>query len=261
MKLKETTEAVCDIVQDVAAFIRTGFAGFNKDEIREKGIHNYVTDIDTGSEQRLKERLGSLLPEAGFLAEESNPDCREEFNWIIDPLDGTTNFIHGIPLFAISVALMKKRDIVCGVVYEVNQGACFYAWKGGGAWLNGRPIHVSETSSLNNGLFATGFPYYDYSRLTPYVDFFRYLIRNSRGARRLGSASVDLAWVACGRFEGFYEYGLSPWDVAAGALLVTEAGGLVCDFEGHQNHLFGKEIIATNAKIHSQFLKTIKTFF
>ncbi|MBC8436149.1 MAG: inositol monophosphatase, partial [Bacteroidetes bacterium] len=184
-----------------------------------------------------------------------------EFTWIIDPLDGTTNFIHGIPLISISVALKQENKILSGVIYEVGQREMFYTWDGASSYVNGETVRVSDTNKLIDSLFATGFPYYDYSRLDDYLDFFKFLMQHSRGIRRLGSAAADLAYVACGRFEGFYEYGLSPWDVAAGSLLVTNAGGRICDFKGGNKYLFGKEIIATNHSIFEIFLNHFQEHF
>ncbi|MCK4361464.1 MAG: inositol monophosphatase, partial [Bacteroidales bacterium] len=163
--------------------------------------------------------------------------------------------------FSISIALMEGNEIISGVIYEINLQECFYAWKNSQAFLNRTPIKVSETTNLNNSLLATGFPYYDYSKLDQYLKLFKYFMENTRGIRRLGSASVDLAYVACGRFDGFYEYGLSPWDVAAGVLIVQQAGGKVCDFSGDKNYIFGKEIITSNQNIFKEFLNVIKNYF
>jgi myo-inositol-1(or 4)-monophosphatase len=183
------------------------------------------------------------------------------FTWIIDPLDGTTNYIHGIPVYCISVALQKDNEILLGVIYEVGQREMYSTWQGSPSRLNGTLINVSGTTNLNDSLFATGFPYYDYSRLDEYLSFFRFLMQHTRGIRRLGSAAADLAYVACGRIDGFYEYGLNPWDVAAGSLLVRNAGGSVCDFTGGEHFLFGKEIIATNGLVHQSFLNHFKVSF
>ncbi len=148
-----------------------------------------------------------------------------------------------------------------GVVYEINKDECFYSWKNEKAYLNNRPIQVSKTSDLNHSLLATGFPYYDYGRLDEYLRLFKYFMKNTRGLRRLGSAAADLAYVACGRFDGFYEYGLQSWDVAAGSFILQQAGGTNSDFNGASDFIFGKEIIASNAKIHQQLVKTIKSHF
>lgn len=153
---------------------------------------------------------------------------------------------------------MLKDKPVLGVVYEINRDEAFYGWQGGKSFLNDKEIKVSDSSSLDDSLFATGFPFHDYSRLDDYFALFEYCLRNTRGVRRLGSAAVDLAYVACGRFDGFFEYGLNPWDVAAGALLVKQAGGKVNDFSGGNNYIFGKEIVATNNIINNEFMKIVK---
>ncbi len=186
---------------------------------------------------------------------------KEGLNWIIDPLDGTTNFVHGIPCYCISVALADGLDVLVGVVLEVTRDECFSAWKGGGAWLNGKTIGVSTRKTLSESLLATGFPYDDFGREAEYMELLKALMHTSRGIRRLGSAAADLAYVACGRFEAFYEYGLNPWDVAAGGLLVTEAGGNTTDFRNGGSWLFGEEIVASNGSIHAEIIGPIGKFF
>jgi myo-inositol-1(or 4)-monophosphatase len=206
--------------------------------------------------------LHKILPEAGFIAEES-PDAKTSgrYNWVIDPLDGTTNFIHHLPIYSISIALMEKNKVVSGVVYEPNRDECFYAWKESSAFLNGQIIEVSKPSAIEDCLFATGFPYYDYSKIGQYIQLFRFLLKNTHGIRRMGSAAVDLAYVACGRVDGFYEYSLHPWDVAAGSFIVERAGGKVSDFSGKKNHIFIKEIVATNHAVYDEFMRLIKNYF
>jgi myo-inositol-1(or 4)-monophosphatase len=176
-------------------------------------------------------------------------------------LDGTTNFIHGLAPFCTSIALKRNDEIILGVISEPNLKETFYAWVGSQAFLNGKPITVSDTDKLDNALLATGFPYYDYSRLENYMQVFEWCMRNSRGVRRLGSAAMDLAYVACGRMDGFYEYGLKPWDVAAGSFIVQQAGGKISDFSGDNNFLFGQEIIAFNGKLHDEFVEVMGSFF
>jgi myo-inositol-1(or 4)-monophosphatase len=172
-------------------------------------------------------------------------------------LDGTTNFIHGLPPFAISIALLDGSEIVMGVVYEMGLKECFYSWKGGGSYLNGKRISVSKAGKVNDSLIATGFPYYNYTYLDNFMTTVKFFMENSHGLRRLGSAATDIAYVACGRFEAFYEYGLNPWDVAAGIIILEQAGGKVSDFKGGTNYLYGGEIIATNGTIHDEFLRVI----
>lgn len=261
-QLSEICLKVCKLVKDTGAFIKGQLDDQHVVEFFEKGIHDFVTRIDKESEQKLIAGLSEILPDSGFLVEENTIQNEyREYTWIIDPLDGTTNFIHSIPIYSISVALVSKQETILGVVYEINMDECFYACKNGKAFMNGREISVSDIGDLNHALFATGFPYYDYSRMEPYMNLFSYLVKNSAGVRRLGSAAVDLCFVACGRFEGFYEYGLHPWDVAAGAFVVQQAGGHVCDFKGENNYIYGAEIVATNKEIKSNFINLIKKFF
>jgi myo-inositol-1(or 4)-monophosphatase len=262
LNLELLTKQVANISRLSGSFLKNDMKNIRHSDIQSKGLNNFVTFVDKNSEARLVKELNKLLPEAGFIAEENQElKQRDRYNWIIDPLDGTTNFIHHIPLFSISIALMEGREVVLGVVYEVNLQECFYAWKNGGAYLNGHKIEVSGSKLLKDSLLATGFPYYDYGKLDQYIILFKHLMENTHGLRRLGSAAVDLAYTACGRFEGFYEYGLSPWDVAAGALIVQEAGGIVSDFSGGNNYIFGKEVIATNPFVNEELVTIIKSHF
>lgn len=236
-------------------------ARFEAKDIELKSYNNFVTYVDKQSEEKLIRGLSSILPGTSFIAEE-NPSLKTgSINWVIDPLDGTTNFIHHLPVFCISIALMEKNRVIIGVIYEINQKELFYTWEGAPAFLNGNIIHVSGSSHLIDCLFATGFPYYDFGRLDEYLLFFKYLMQTSRGVRRIGSAAADLAYVACGRFDGFYEYGLSPWDVAAGTLIVQNAGGKICDFHNGDDFIFGKEIVATNENVFTEFLNALKGHF
>jgi myo-inositol-1(or 4)-monophosphatase len=260
MNLEKITNQTCEAVHLAAAFIRAEAEKFSASDIREKSAHNFVTYVDEQSEQLLIRELSKILPGCGFIAEESPGMEQKPLSWVIDPLDGTTNFIHGLPLYSISVALMEECRVVSGVIFEAGQKECFYTWKGSPSFLNGKEIRVSPTATVGDSLFATGFPYYDYSRLDPYIAFFRHMMQHSRGIRRLGSAAADLAWVACGRFDGFYEYGLSPWDVAAGAILVQNAGGTVTDFRSGGEFIFGKEIVATNGTVHREFMNSLKRY-
>jgi myo-inositol-1(or 4)-monophosphatase len=260
-RLPKLTEAVIALSREVAAFIRTESARFTEASVESKSLNNLVSYVDKGAERRFVDGLGKLLPEAGFIAEEGTGVRVAELNWVIDPLDGTTNFIHGIPCYCTSVALMRGNEVLLGVVLEVTRGECFSAWSGGGAFLNGAAIRVSGRKALAESLLATGFPYDDFGREAQYMDLLRALMRNSRGIRRLGSAAADLAYVACGRFEAFYEYGLNPWDVAAGALIVQEAGGTVTDFSVGDNYVFGEEIVASNGAVHAELIGPIGKFF
>lgn len=262
MNLEKLCQETVAIAVDAGQYILNERKTFSHSGIEMKGIHDFVTYADRTSENMIIERLRQILHGSDFLAEESSKeDTRSECLWIIDPLDGTTNFIHGLPLFSVSIALHVEGELVLGVIYEPNLNECFYAWKNGGAWLNEKAIRVSKTPEITNSLLATGFPYNDYQYLESYMEFLKFTIEKTRGLRRLGSAALDLAWVACGRFEGFYEYGLKPWDVAAGACIVSEAGGTVTDFRNNNDYLYGKEIIASNGIIHDTLCNEIREFF
>jgi myo-inositol-1(or 4)-monophosphatase len=252
---------VIEVAKTTALYIQSERGQLLKDQIEIKGINDFVTRVDKTSEKMIVEALESLIDGAGFIAEENTkPEKGAVYNWIIDPLDGTTNFIHGVPCYCISIALMENNKIVVGVIYELNLKECFYAWKGGGAFLDGNKINVSKAENLSNSLLATGFPYYDYKWLNQYLDLFKYFMKNTHGLRRLGSAAADLAYVAAGRFDGFYEYSLKAWDVAAGSLIVSEAGGKVGDFKGGENYIFGQEIICSNNNIFNEFQSVIDGF-
>lgn len=251
-------EALCknanELVKEVGSFIRNEVKKIKLQDIETKGEHDLVTYVDKTSEKMLVEGLLKLLPESGFIVEENTVKQKDsKYTWIVDPLDGTTNFIHSIPCFSISVALNEGKETILGIVYEVNMDECFYAWKGGQAYLNEEKISVSSQNNMDLSLIATGFPYNDFSLLEKYLDFFKELMVSTRGVRRLGSAAVDLAYVASGRFEAFYEYSLNPWDVAAGAFIVKQAGGIVTDFKGEDDYIFGEQIIASNSNIYPEF--------
>ena len=248
-----------EVVKEAAAYVRDRHENRVGLNIEEKGKQNFVTEVDKTAEKILVSGLSKLLPESGFIAEEGTSDKHgKTYNWIIDPVDGTTNFIHGVFPFAISVGLTENDEIVAGIIYEFGLNEFFYAWKGGGAWLNGHPIHVSEASTIGQSLIATGFPYTNFTYLTEFMNSMEFFMKNSHGLRRLGSAATDIAYVACGRYDSFYEYGLNPWDIAAGILLVKEAGGEVSDFKGHKEPLFSKDIICSNKNSYAEFQETIQ---
>lgn len=249
---------VCKLAREVAAFQRQELAVFDRGNIEHKGVHDLVSYVDRQSEERLVARLQQLLPEAGFITEEGTVAQEDKaLRWIIDPLDGTTNFTHGLPFFSISIALAAGEELLLGVVFESNREECFSAYRDGGARLNGQTTRVSEVPVLDQALLATGFPYYAFDRIENYLDVLRYFMQHTQGMRRLGSAALDLAYVACGRFEGYFEYNLNSYDVAAGALLVAEAGGKVTDFNGGNSYLFGREILAANAQVHGAMLAQV----
>lgn len=265
---KELCKEVCLLASEVGDYLREERLKLDAVAAETKGIHDYVTSFDRESERRIVTRLRELLPDCGFIAEEGSASRQgnERFVWIVDPLDGTTNFIHGFHTTCVSIGLREtapdgKSEMVLGVVYELWSQECFYAFKGAnGAYMNGQPIHVSEAKTMNDALIATGFPYTNFAKMSQYMKYLEWTMRNTHGVRRFGSAAADLVYVACGRVDGFYEYGLKPYDVAAGAYIVLQAGGRVCDFLGNGNWLFGGEIIASNALIHNEFQKGLEKF-
>lgn len=239
---------VVELARQVGIFIKIEEQKVKQKDIEVKSLNSLVSYVDKQAEEMIVETLSELLPEAGFIAEEgTTTKVGDEYHWIIDPLDGTTNFLHGLPVYSVSIALQKGDKMVIGVVYEVNHDECFYAWEGSKAYLNNEVIRVKNQSDIRQTILATGFPYYDYERIDAYFDLLKYFAQNTRGVRRMGSAAVDLAYVACGRFDAFFEYSLNPWDVAAGAFIVERAGGVVSDFKGGNHWLHGQEMLACSA--------------
>jgi myo-inositol-1(or 4)-monophosphatase len=262
MNEKSICEAVCEIAIEAGKFIRQERLKFHSSEIIDKSWNQLVSYVDVETEKMLVQQLKGIVPQASFITEENTVERREaRLQWIIDPLDGTTNFMHGIPPYAVSVALAEGEQLLVGVVYEVTAGECFAAWKGGGAFLNQQPIRVSENALLKNSITATGFPPGGFKRMENYFTTLQHLFVNSRAVRRLGSAAVDIAYVACGRFDAFYEYELNAWDVGGASLIVQEAGGVVSDFAGGNKFLFGKEIIACNQNFYAEFRKLVNCEF
>jgi myo-inositol-1(or 4)-monophosphatase len=260
MNYSEICRAVEQTAVRAGQYIKGEREKFDTSKIEVKGKNDFVSYVDKTSEKQIVEELSRIVPEAGFITEEGTKKEVKTINWIIDPLDGTTNFIHGLCPHCVSIALQNEGKTVVGVVYEIGMNECFSAYKGGGAFLNGKSIKVSDKQLLKDSLVGTGFPYSDYSKLDNFMKSMEFMMRNTHGMRRLGSAATDLVYVACGRLDTFYEYGLSPWDVAAGAFIVEEAGGKVSDFSGGGNYLFGKEIVAGNALVFNEFLENIKKF-
>ncbi len=240
-----------DLVLGAGAFIRREALHFKKERVREKSINSLVSDVDLEAERMLVEGLRQVLPGSHFITEENTTPANSGGQcWIIDPLDGTTNFIHGIPAYCVSVGFMEDGVMQWGMVYEVCREEAFLARRGGGATLNGHKIAVSTAGSLRDSLVATGFPYENFSYKEQYLRTLSALMEKTHGLRRIGTAALDLCYVACGRFEGYFEYNLNSWDVAAGSLIVQEAGGLVTDFRGGADFIFGKEILASNGLVH-----------
>lgn len=261
INLKEICSEIEKAARETGAFINKESESFDISRTETKGLNDFVSYVDKTSERMLVEKLSLLLPEAGFKTEEGTIEKKGiKYCWVIDPLDGTTNFLHGLNPFAISIGLMEDDEVVAGVVYVIREDEMFTAWRDGGAWLNGKQIHVSKAKNLSSSLIATGFPYSDFSRLDNYMNCFTWFCKNSQGVRRLGSAATDIAYIACGRFEVFYEYGLHPWDIAAGIIILREAGGKISDFSGNEKNLSGEEIVASNSTVYPEVLEIVRKF-
>lgn len=261
LSLEPILEQVEHTAREAGSFIMRERLQFNQNKVEKKGHNDFVSYVDKGAEEIIVNGLKDLIPGAAFHTEEATVERTEaEYLWVIDPLDGTTNFIHGVPCFAVSIALLQNKEPILGVIYEINQDEMFTGIKGNGTKLNGQPIKVSTCENVSESLLGTGFPYYDYHLMDKYLDLFRHLMQHSRGLRRPGSAATDLAYTAAGRFDAFYEYSLSPWDVAAGVLLVREAGGTVTNFDGGDDAIFTKEIVASNTAVHGEMLALVQKF-
>jgi myo-inositol-1(or 4)-monophosphatase len=231
----------------------------NQLTVSAKQQHDYVTEIDKAAEAAIIETLREAYPKHAILAEESglSGDEGSEYQWIIDPLDGTTNFIHGFPQYAVSIAQAHKGVLAHAVIYDPSRNELFTASKGAGAFLNDKRIRVSKRVKLDDALLGTGFPYRVFDHVDAYLAIFKEMTKKTAGIRRPGAASLDLAYVACGRLDGFWEFGLSPWDMAAGALLISEAGGLVGDLAGESNYLVTGNIVGGTPKVFAQLLQVI----
>lgn len=231
--------------------------------VQLKGKNDLLTDADLASEKKILEIISEAFPDDAILAEESSQrtELPEGRIWIIDPIDGTTNFAHSFPAYCVSIALWEQKSPKVALVLEVAKQELFTAVEGEGAYLNGSKIHISENDDPSASLIGTGFPYRDLHLVDDYLKLFKRMMDKTHGVRRPGTAAWDLCNVVCGRFEGFYEYGLSAWDVAAGALIIKEAGGVVTDWKGENDWLFGKRIIAGNRSVHSFLKKEISECF
>jgi myo-inositol-1(or 4)-monophosphatase len=250
-----------EAVRSAGRYIRSQITGLVYESPDSKRLNDLVTHVDKTSEFILSESCSKILPEAGFIREETGYlESQNGYYWCIDPLDGTTNFVHGIPVFSISVALLRNDEPIAGWVYEINRDEMFFAMENQGAWLNNKRIKVSKSRFLEDSVIATGFPYSDFSYSDEYLSLFGEIMRKSRGIRRLGSAAVDLAYVACGRFDAFFESHLNPWDVAAGLLLVSEAGGTLSDYSRGRLYLSGAQVLASTPGIFSEIHAIARKF-
>lgn len=260
LDLKEITEQVKQVARQAGCFIREQRLSFHTDRVETKGAHDYVSYVDKETERMVVESLRDIVPEAGFLTEEKTTatDLQHDYTWVVDPLDGTTNFIHNVPLYCVCIALRCREEILLGAVYEVTRGELFWAYKGGGAWLDDKPIRVSDTP-FNQALVVIGFPY----NTQAWTKFSQQLVDRLYGTvanvRSLGSAEGELCYVAAGRLDIYIESFLSPWDVAAGAIILKEAGGTITDYQ-NEDRLWpsGRQVLATNGRLHRQMLETLQ---
>jgi len=256
-ELKKFMEAAVAVASGAGRLLLKAEKGRSK--IQYKGRVNLVTGADLASEDYIVKSIGRKFPDHSILAEEGSSNRKSSnFRWVIDPLDGTTNYAHGFPFYCVSIALEFKKDIVAGAVYDPQRDEMFHAFLSGGAFLNGKRIHVSNEQKLEKSLLATGFPYDIGSSRENNLKYFNRFARKARGIRRAGSAALDLCYLACGRFDGFWELKLHPWDTAAGKLIVEGAGGRVTDFEGRTYSINGKYILASNGKIHGRMKKVLR---
>jgi len=261
-KTRGLLETAVEAAQQAGKFIRTNRGTLSAGDINLKQVFDFATRVDTESEQIIINIIRERFPGHHFLAEESLHEIEtEDYRWIIDPLDGTTNYIHGFPFSAVSIALQYKREIIVGVVFDPFRNELFTAVKGEGAFLNGNKIAVSNASRMENSLIATGFPFKNKARIDHYLMLFKNIFLEVSDIRRAGSAALDLAYIACGRFDGFFEIGLAPWDCAAGSLMIEEAGGISTNFGGGEDVLSTGNIVAGNHFIHSIVLEKVKEVF
>lgn len=271
--LETITRLVCQVAREAGAYINKERASFSVDKVERKHAHDYVSYVDKGSERLIVGKLREIVPEAGFITEEGTTKmedvrCKKEetssissqpsdLTWVVDPLDGTTNFIHGFAPYAVSIALCKGRQIVVGVVYEIVSDECFYAWQGGKAWVNDKPLHVG-TSEINDALLCLQLPY----NSDAYKPVIKRLIDRFYGnvgsIRMMGSAAIALCYVAAGRLDAYAERYIGQWDYMAGALIVKEAGGMVTNYDGSDDFTQGDSIVATNGVVHQALLDAVR---
>jgi myo-inositol-1(or 4)-monophosphatase len=257
-KTSELITKAQTLVKETGQFIKEELGKVSIGEIEIKALNSLVSYVDKEAESKLVTGLSELTPGCGFITEEDTiDDDSKPVVWIIDPLDGTTNFLRQIPHFSVSVALKVNNKVTLGFVYNIMMDEMFSAGLGHGAYLNGKSIRVSKTSDFKEGIIATGFPY-EKKETQSFAEVLQKLMVEARGLRRLGSAALDLAFVACGRFDAYYECCINAWDVAAGILIVKEAGGIVTDFSGKENHLNGNQVIASSPKCHPRLLEIIQ---
>jgi len=253
------TQKVIKLASEVATYIEQESLNFSMEKVETKNRNDFVSYVDKQAEKRLVKGLSMFIPDSGFITEEGTAqEHGEDYCWIIDPLDGTSNFIHGSTPYSISIALTFKKELVVGVIHEITRNETFYAWKESKAYLNGNEIKVSTVKRVSDALIATGRPHNymnNYANLLVLMDYF---LQNTHGVRQSGSAATDLAYVACGRYDGRFEFGLKPWDMAAGVLIIQQAGGCICDFEGQENYFETGSLIVSNNLIFGELKTSIK---
>ncbi len=256
--MNPTTNIAVRAARQAGSIIMRSFSRLDSLTVSEKQANDYVTEVDRSAEQAIIDTIRKAYPGHSILAEESGLHGKDAYQWIIDPLDGTTNYLHGFPQFAISIALMHRGRLESAVIYDPTRDDMFTADRGGGALLNDRRLRVSEQRTLKGALLGTGIPFRDQRHIDTYLGMLKDLVRETAGIRRPGSAALDFAYVAAGRLDGFWELGLSVWDFAAGALLVEEAGGVVSDIAGGSRHLETGNVICANVRLHTELVKTLR---
>lgn len=258
LNLSELTDKVRTLAIEAGDFIREERKKFHREAIEKKHAHDYVSYVDKESEKKIVTRLKELLPEAGFIAEEGSGTLNDEqYCWLVDPLDGTTNFIHDNAPYCVSIALRSKKELLLGVVYEICRNECFWTYKGAPSYLNGNEIHVSAISNLDDSFIALGFPYAteEYKPMANHL--VNTLYGNVAGLRLMGAAAVELCYIAAGRFEARIEAFIGPWDIAAGTIILQNAGGMITDFKGGDSCSSGSQVLASNGRIHRDLLNII----
>jgi myo-inositol-1(or 4)-monophosphatase len=247
-----------EAAREAGRFLKLSVGKVRSVEVKQGEERNLVSEIDRGAETKIISIIHRHYPQHAILAEESGGSLAPaDVRWIIDPLDGTTNFLHGVPIFCVSIGIERKGELVAGVVYDPNLDEMFTAEKGAGAFLNGKRLKVSGSSTLAESLLVTGFPYNITANPNNAVEHFVQFLMAARGVRRLGSAAMDLSYVAAGRFDGFWEVSLNPWDMAAGALFIQEAGGRVSDMKGNPLSIYQKTVLASNGAVHDAMLAIV----
>lgn len=244
--------------RNAGEIIQRASQNIEKLTIDQKGRNDYASEVDRMAEQEIIKQIRSLFPDHGFLAEESGEHSGNDYVWVIDPLDGTTNFLHGFPQYAVSIALKHKNKLELGVIYDPCRDELFTAERGGGAMLNNRRIRVTKQSSMRGALIGTGFPFKSMENIEPYLGMFKAVSADSAGIRRAGAAALDVAYVACGRLDAYWEIGVKEWDIAAGVLLVQEAGGVATDFSFNDKYLLSGNIIVGNPRMHQLIYHAIE---